>query len=754
MSELFLSVINMSLTASYVILLVLLVRLLLKKAPKFISYAIWGVVAIRLIVPISFQSIFSLMPWNSNAAPIPYDIVYQQSPQINSGIEAADSFTVALLPAPDTTDSVNPLQVYLEIGAYIWVSGILALLAYSFVSVLILKRQLKNAQPVEKNIFEANNLKTPFVLGLIRPKIYLPVGLNDEERGYILLHEQTHIRRKDHVIKILAFLILSVHWFNPLVWIAFVLMSADMEFSCDERVLKEMNGNIKKPYANSLLSLAAGRHILNSSPLAFGEGNVRRRIKNVLSYRKPSFWIIVSAVVIAIAVSVGLLTNPREQEPAPGSKDSISYENIRHGNEPAKSITIIDKPEEDKVCIGIRTTEQANREVYYVLDDKLQKELSPLLNNIEKKPRTEVVFKGRYYTGINIVYQGLEWQILSDGTLYYFSSGDIDYLSANKELCEKVLQIAERDLGIVPFNPKIIRNIKSAEFTAAFSNNKERVFTQTIKDSSALTAIEKLLSEAEIIHGGSGCPFTEGIMTLELENGQPIKISMATDSCCAYFVNGMYFDYKPEESRGKEDSGITNNIIFKYFDKVPVATRGKEQKPDPQEVTLEPSVPGLTPEQTLGVGMPVLDYASDDIVIFHSYFGLFVYDLNKLQIIRSIDLKPLNCHMIQGSNTCEVSVSEDGNTVQLHPMESENMYIYTVSSHTLKEASYQRMENCFRGVPIEDAVDSEMLGLYSYNAVKFGKGEYGYLYASDWTLGALSYVRSDRSYQLFNNTNS
>ena len=313
MSELFLTVLNMSLTASYVILFVILIRLLLKKAPEVISYALWGVVAFRLIIPFSFESMFSLMPRNTNAVPIPHDIIYQQSPQINSGIEVIDSIVSQSLPAPTVGASVNPLQIYVEIGAYIWILGIIALIVYSFVSILILKRQLKSAQLIEKNIFEAKNLKTPFVLGLIRPKIYLPVGLNASERSYILLHEQTHIHRKDHIIKVLAFLTLSIHWFNPLVWIAFMLLNTDMELSCDEKVLKEINDDIKKPYANSLLSLATGRHILNGSPLAFGEGNVRGRIKNVLNYKKPRFWVIVVAIIAVIVAGIGLLSNPMKK---------------------------------------------------------------------------------------------------------------------------------------------------------------------------------------------------------------------------------------------------------------------------------------------------------------------------------------------------------------------------------------------------------------------------------------------------------
>lgn len=291
MSKLLLNVLDMSLTASYVILIVILVRLLLKKTPKIISYALWIVVALRLLIPFTLESGYSLMPPNNNVNNISHDIIYQQSPQINTGVGQVDTFINNSLSAPTVGASVNPLQIYLEIVAYIWLLVIVSLLIYSFVSILILKKRLKNATLIENNIFEAKNIRTAFVLGLIKPRIYLPVGLTKEERDYIIMHEQTHIIRKDHIIKILAFFTLSVHWFNPLVWIAFRLMSRDMELSCDERVLKKMDNDIKKPYANSLLSLNTERIILNGSPLAFAEGNVRARIENVLNYKKPAFWV-------------------------------------------------------------------------------------------------------------------------------------------------------------------------------------------------------------------------------------------------------------------------------------------------------------------------------------------------------------------------------------------------------------------------------------------------------------------------------
>lgn len=309
MSELFLAILNMSITASYVIIFVILIRLAIQKAPKVISYALWAVVAFRLVIPFSFESVFSLLP--KTATPIPHDIIYQQKPQISSGILSVDTMVNEVLPSPVIGGSVNPMHIYIEIGAYIWAIGIIALFVYSLISIFRLKRLLKNAQLIEQNIYEADNLKTPFVLGIISPKIYLPAGLDKEEWQYILLHEQTHIYRKDHIIKITAFIILTIHWFNPLVWVAFMLMSMDMELSCDERVLKEINIDIKKSYANSLLTLATRKRILNGSPLAFGEGNVKWRIKNVLNYKKPRFWVVAISTIVVTAVGIGLIANPK-----------------------------------------------------------------------------------------------------------------------------------------------------------------------------------------------------------------------------------------------------------------------------------------------------------------------------------------------------------------------------------------------------------------------------------------------------------
>ena len=315
-------ILNMSLTAGIVIVLVLLARLPLKKAPRVFSYALWAVVLFRLLCPISFSTDFSLLGifhspavTNGSITYISTDIVHTANPQVDLPLPDISQVINETLPQGDEQTVADPLEAPMAIATFLWLFGIAAMLIYSIVSVLILKNRLKSARNVEQNIYEADNLKTPFVLGIFKPRIFIPAGLTTEEKNYIIRHEQTHIRRLDHIIKPFAFMVLSLHWFNPLVWIAFVLMSTDMELSCDEKVIKEMGGEIKKPYAASLLSLATGKRILNGSPLAFGEGNVKGRIKNVLNYRKPRFWMMAVAVVAVIALGIGLLVNPVDDEP-------------------------------------------------------------------------------------------------------------------------------------------------------------------------------------------------------------------------------------------------------------------------------------------------------------------------------------------------------------------------------------------------------------------------------------------------------
>ena len=289
---------NMSLTASVVIVFVLLLRLLLKKAPKVISYALWGIVLFRLLCPISIGSGLSLFglldtpvatsgTLASSIAYIPSDIVHTEYPSLvlpAPGIGEAISET---LPQGEEQLVADPLEAPTAIATYIWMAGVVAMGIYAVVSYLRLRRKLMTASLVRENIYLADEIPSPFVMGLIHPKIYLPSSLGEREQSYVVMHEQHHIRRLDHIMKVLAFIALSIHWFNPLVWLAFVMAGRDMEMSCDEAVVRKMGDGILADYAASLLSLATGKHIIAGMPLAFGEGDTKGRIRNLAKWKKP-----------------------------------------------------------------------------------------------------------------------------------------------------------------------------------------------------------------------------------------------------------------------------------------------------------------------------------------------------------------------------------------------------------------------------------------------------------------------------------
>lgn len=306
--KVFLQILNMSFTAGFAIILVLVARLMLKKLPKILSYCLWAVVLFRLICPFSFESILSFFP--EKTSPISIDKIYETITTSGIYIKPISNITNQLTPTIVPNVSSNPQQTWILVGAIVWILGISILMIYSIISLVKLRKRLKYAVHEKDNIYLAEKLDTPFVMGIISPKIYLPTSLSGDEKRYILLHEQIHIKRFDHIIKILSFFVLCLHWFNPLVWLAFFCSSKDMEMSCDETVIKQLGANVKKEYSTSLLTLTTGKRIIGGTYLAFGEGNTKGRIKNVLNYKKPSFWIIVVAVIAVVVISFGLFANP------------------------------------------------------------------------------------------------------------------------------------------------------------------------------------------------------------------------------------------------------------------------------------------------------------------------------------------------------------------------------------------------------------------------------------------------------------
>ncbi|HBR01572.1 MAG TPA: hypothetical protein DD738_03080 [Ruminiclostridium sp.] len=309
LDKIFLQILNMSLTGAFVITFVLVARLLLKKTPKVFAYALWSVVLFRLVCPFSFESVYSLLPTKAN--PISQDIVYMQTPKIDTGVTVINNAVNSVLPSATPYASVNPLQIWIFIGNFIWLLGIAVLLVYSLVTLLQLKKRLQSSTLYKDNIFLSDRIDTAFVMGVFRPQIYLPGNLNDTERDYILLHEQTHIKRLDHMVKLISFLVLCVHWFNPLVWVAFFVSGKDMEMSCDEAVIKQLGNDVKKNYSSSLLTLATGRRIVGGTPLAFGEGDTKARIKNVLNYKKSAFWVVIFAFISVVLLGIGFATNQK-----------------------------------------------------------------------------------------------------------------------------------------------------------------------------------------------------------------------------------------------------------------------------------------------------------------------------------------------------------------------------------------------------------------------------------------------------------
>jgi len=312
MNELFLKIINMSISASWLVLAVLILRFVLKKAPKWINVLLWGIVAIRLICTFSFESTLSLIP---SAETIPLNIGMDTTPTINSGISAINNAVNPIISQSNTPmagASVNLLQITIGIYEYIWIFGMIALALYTAISYWRLRRKVDTAVRYKDNIFQSENVSFPFVLGIIKPRIYLPFKMNGQYLEYVVAHEQAHICRKDHWWKPLGFLLLMIHWFNPLMWLAYVLLCRDIELACDEKVIKELGNEQRGDYTQALVACSVNRRMIVACPLAFGEVSVKERVKSVMNYKKPAFWVIIISVIVCVGVAVCFLTNPKQ----------------------------------------------------------------------------------------------------------------------------------------------------------------------------------------------------------------------------------------------------------------------------------------------------------------------------------------------------------------------------------------------------------------------------------------------------------
>ncbi|MBO5947415.1 hypothetical protein J6Q66_01110 [bacterium] len=312
MSTIFLYFANISITATWVVLALIVLRPVFKKVPKWVNCILWGIVGLRLCFPINIESNFSLVPSKET---IPTDIAYLTYPQIDSGVRVINNVVNPVISnsvSLESFSSANSLETPLNIFTVIWVSGVLLMFFYSVASLIYLK--IKVAASVkssdEKNVLFCDNIKSPFILGFLKPKIYVPSGLNEQDFKFVLEHEKSHLKRRDHIIKPISFLALSLYWFNPAIWLWYILLCRDIESACDESVIKSYTPTYKKLYSEALLNCSSSKRMVMACPVAFGEVGVKDRIKSVLNYKKPAFWVVLVAFVCTLVLSFCFVTNP------------------------------------------------------------------------------------------------------------------------------------------------------------------------------------------------------------------------------------------------------------------------------------------------------------------------------------------------------------------------------------------------------------------------------------------------------------
>lgn len=356
---------NLSLTASIVILAVLVARLLLRKAPRAYSYALWAVVAFRLICPISFSSSFSLLGLiNAPVAEtgqveyVPVDIVHTPFPSVDLIVPEINEAINEQLPYGAEQLGADPLEAPAALATGIWLIGVSVLLIWALSSYLSLRKKMRTAILLESNVYQSDQVGSPFILGLFRPKIYIPFGLDDSTLRYVLAHERYHLKRLDHVVKAFSFIILIIYWFNPLCWLAFHLMSKDMEMSCDEKVLS-LNNN-KTEYSTVLLSFASNHRFPSPCPLAFGETSAKSRIKNALKWKHPKVWVTILAVVLCIAVIAACAADPKEKNSSENEiKNPYDWTStVEHGDIYGVSIQLLDSNEHTTIDLGSEEIEE------------------------------------------------------------------------------------------------------------------------------------------------------------------------------------------------------------------------------------------------------------------------------------------------------------------------------------------------------------------------------------------------------------
>ena len=688
MGAVFLKLLNMSITAGWLIMAVLCVRLLFLKVSKRVNCLLWGIVAIRLICPFSIESPFSIVP---SAEPIKSSTVVEGKvqnyiPSIDSRLTIVENTINPMLTetfAYHESNSVAPLQIVTYVVGLVWGGGMVLLIIGAIGSAGKLHKLVREAVRIRDNIYICDAVKSPFVLGIVRPRVYLPSALSGAQMPYILAHESAHLQRKDHWWKVLGYLLLCIYWFHPLCWLSYSLFCKDIELACDEKAAKDMTFQEKKEYSKVLLSCARPRSLIMVCPLAFGEVGVRKRVKSVLRYKKPALWVLAAAAVVLVILAVCFLTNPTKEyqiritipagstEPVCYSDEEISpkgntlifyageglgdteikllpievreenaydettyitpgipvkmdvekgawfkigvnvqnstdenkyvYISIRNvevriassdeakdsslfseqmpsgedaaqqempaENDTIQDIMLYEQPEADKVCIKVQPSMiREYAYYYYIPTDQDQEWLSAQVEalDLEGKP-FDKRWEGHKEKGWQIIYNDIEIRAFEEGYLYYIyddENGMMECLIEAPKLCDYIQIMLMEKAGYQQYDVSQIKDIVSAKLDVKSTFTGGQFYSQTITDAETLQKFEEWFRNAEYIYGGTECGTQCACLELTLANGDVVKLSMATDSCPNFHINGVAYDYRPV-------SDWDNSEFYKCFDEIP-----------------------------------------------------------------------------------------------------------------------------------------------------------------------------------------
>ena len=707
MGDIFLKLLNMSITAGWLILAVLCIRLIFRKIPKWVNCLLWGVAAIRLICPFSIESRFSILPSTEliKSSTVVGGKVQNYIPSIDSHLTGVENTINPMLTetfAYNEAASVAPWQVFTYIAGMIWVCGMILLMICAMGSMIRLRILVREAVWIRDNIYICDAVKSPFILGIVRPRIYLSSALSEKEMDYIIAHESAHLKRKDHWWKPLGYLLLCIYWFNPLCWVAYAMLCKDIELACDEKVARDMTFHEKKEYSKVLLSCAGQRSLVVVCPLAFGEVGIKERVKSVLNYKKPALWIMIAAAAVLVILAICFLTNPEKEYqiritiPA-GSTASFCYSDeeispkgntltftagegigdteikllpveVREENAYDEPVYItpgmpvkmdVEKGAWFKVGVNIQNPTDERKDVYISVDhvkvrsassvgdsesdrtldqepdeivaqeESLKKDKKDILLQAEEAQAEEMMtendsiqdvmlyeqpeagmvcikvqpsvirektsyyyiptgkdqkwllaqmevldligepwdrrWEGHKEKGWQIVYNDIEIRAFEGGYLYYTyddENGMMECFIEAPKICDYIQIMLMEEIGYRNYDVSQIKDIVSAKLDVNSTFTGGQFYSQTITDPETLQKFEEWFSNAEYMLGGTDCGNRCACLELTLANGDIVRLSMATDNCPNFSIDGVAYDYRPV-------ADWNNSEFYECFNEIP-----------------------------------------------------------------------------------------------------------------------------------------------------------------------------------------